>query len=118
MSMHFVVVQVHIHVFLCPDMCFVWLVSRAVKAERSEFILSLDGPTSQPKQGSPDEGRLGYSPFASFRLPSILSPPFHPHSDVSISLLGASWVFSIQSVLPSVSATSPSIGRMEGGPGQ
>ena len=32
----------------CPDMYFVWLASRAVKAERSEFILSLDGPTSQP----------------------------------------------------------------------
>jgi hypothetical protein len=71
MSRHFVVGQVHIHVFLCPDMCFVWLVSQAVKAERSEFILSLDGPTSQPQQGSPDEGRHGYSPFASFRLPII-----------------------------------------------
>jgi hypothetical protein len=32
----------------CPDMYFVWLASRAVKAERSKFILSLDGPTSQP----------------------------------------------------------------------
>jgi hypothetical protein len=57
MSRHFLVGQVHIHVFLCPDMCFVWLVSRAVKAERSEFISSLDRPTSQPQQGSPDEGR-------------------------------------------------------------
>src|ERR1700691_902800 len=69
----------------CPDMYFVWLASRAVKAERSEVILSLDGPTSQPEQGSPDERAHGCSPFASFRLPSVfLSPPFHPHSDVSI----------------------------------
>jgi hypothetical protein len=35
----------------------------------------------------------------------LLSPPFHPHSGVSVSSLGASWVFSIQPVLPPVMAT-------------
>jgi hypothetical protein len=42
-----------------------WLAAAAVKAERSEFILSLDGGRSQPYQGSPGEGRHGYSPFPS-----------------------------------------------------
>jgi hypothetical protein len=44
-----------------------WLGGWAVKAERSELILSLDGPTAQPWQGFPGQGRHGYSPFASFR---------------------------------------------------
>ena len=35
-------------VFLCPDIRFLLAGEAAVKAERSEFILSLDGPTSQP----------------------------------------------------------------------
>jgi hypothetical protein len=36
-------------VFLCPDSgCSFWLAAAAVKAERSEFILSLDGRRSQP----------------------------------------------------------------------
>jgi hypothetical protein len=43
----------------------------------------------------------------------LLSPPFHPHSDVSVSSLGASWVFSIQPVLPPVIATFRSISQME-----
>jgi hypothetical protein len=33
---------------------------------------------------------------------SPLSPPFHPHSLMSDFLLGASWVFSFQPVLPPV----------------
>jgi hypothetical protein len=62
------------HVFLCPDGYFVWLGDWAVKAERSELILSLGGPTAQPWQGFPGEGRHGYSPFASFVCRVFLSP--------------------------------------------
>src|ERR1700736_5068510 len=47
----------------------------------------------------------------------LLSPPFHPHSGVSVSSLGASWVFSIQPVLPPVSATFPSISQRALGQG-
>jgi hypothetical protein len=43
----------------------------------------------------------------------LLSPPFHPHSDVSVPWLGASWVFSIQPVLPPVIATFHSISQRE-----
>jgi hypothetical protein len=43
----------------------------------------------------------------------LLSPPFHPHSGVSVPSLGASWVFSIQPVLPPVIATFHSISQME-----
>ena len=40
------------------------------------------------------------SPKPLFAL--LLSPPFHPHSLMSDSSLGASWVFSFQPVLPPV----------------
>jgi hypothetical protein len=43
----------------------------------------------------------------------LLSPPFHPHSGVSVCSLGASWVFSIQPVLPPVIATFHSISQTE-----
>jgi hypothetical protein len=43
----------------------------------------------------------------------LLSPPFHPHSEVSVPSLGASWVFSIQPVLPPVMATFHSISQMK-----
>jgi hypothetical protein len=43
----------------------------------------------------------------------LLPPPFHPHSAVSVCSLGASWVFSIQPVLPPVIATFHSISQME-----
>jgi hypothetical protein len=38
--------------------------------------------------------------FSPAELP--LSPPFHPHSSMSDFSLGASWVFSLQPVLPPV----------------
>src|SRR5215469_15697351 len=38
-----------------------WLARAAVKTERSEFILSLDGRRRQPYRGFPGEGKYGYS---------------------------------------------------------
>ena len=47
----------------------------------------------------------------------LLSPPFHPHSSLSDSSLGASWVFSFQPVLPPDYRPLVPFLRMNPGPG-
>jgi hypothetical protein len=62
----------------------VWLAAAAVKAERSEFILSLDGLRNQPLQGAlrAKENMTSSFPALVFTTPVELSllSPFHPHS--------------------------------------
>ena len=73
-------------VFLCPDSgyFFGWL-WRAVKAERSEFILSLDGPPQPAVKGTlraKEKHWVCSFPdlFLTCRAELKLSSPFHPHS--------------------------------------
>ncbi len=72
-----------IFVFLCPDRGRFLAGEAAVKAERSEFILSLDsGLASHSKAFRAKENE--YSPFPTcfllLRGELKLSSPFHPHS--------------------------------------
>ena len=54
------------------------------------------------KAGRSQVGSCWFLLVSCFPAESPLSPPFHPHSYVSDSSLGASWVFSFQPVLPPV----------------
>ena len=54
------------------------------------------------KAGRSQVGSCWFLLVSCFPAESPLSPPFHPHSSVSGSSLGASWVFSFQPVLPPV----------------
>ena len=94
-----------------------WPARTAVKAERSEFIWSLDGGRSRPYRVVPGEGKHRYPRVSNIRLPSVSVAPFHPHSSVSSFALGASWVFSIQPALPPVLATFHCVRRRSVGPG-
>ena len=87
-----------------------WPARTAVKAERSEFIWSLDGGRSRPYRVVPGEGKHRYPLVSNIRYRVFLSPPFHPHSGVSGIALGASWVFSIQPALPPVRRPSTASG--------
>ena len=47
-------------VTLCPEVGIIWLARTAVKVERSEFILNLDGGRSQPYRFCPGKGQQGF----------------------------------------------------------
>jgi hypothetical protein len=70
-------------VFLCPDSGCLWPGETAVKAERSEFILSLDGRRASHSKTFRVKENIKYAPFliCLTAVPSLmLSSPFHPHS--------------------------------------
>jgi hypothetical protein len=71
-------------VFLCPDIRQLVAGEAAVKAERSEFILSLDGRPQPAIAGLSGRRKTWVFSFPDLFVSTAVEPklssPFHPHS--------------------------------------